>query len=670
MKKPPDNPILTLVNTAQPVNAKGEPDRWANRREGDFSILNGRIYFMRKGRDTKNSNGNDAPQINEIPTPLTDNFVSLIAEQIILDDGAKQENAFLIEGKHKNGQALPALTIPTTQYQAMQWPLRHWGARAIVEADQATPRRLANAILKLSGNIPITTVYQHTGWRKIEGEFHYLSGTGAINAEGLNSKIRIELGEGHMQRYSLPEPPTNPARLAANLFDLMWIAPDNPAVGVSLFCCVVRSVLGECLPIDFSLFLAGQSGSQKSELAALALACFGDFNARTFPANFTDTISDLEFKSHQVKDALLVVDDFAPGVNVVEANKAHVTLERLGRGAGNQGGRGRRNADMTGKASYYPRCMLVITGEEIGKGASLLGRMLIIEMKRGDVELPFLSSMQLMARRGELAAIMAAFVQWLATRISDMKKTFPDKVRDIRYQALQKGFATSHPRAADIYASLYAAADLYMEFSKSVGAINSHQAKKRMNEIETALQSAIQAQSQFQKQTDEVERFIALLRGCFSAGECHVSDYLNQGPPKKHPFVWGWRSSTEQHYIPKASDTSNAEIESVQNPLLSDLAGRGQLIGWIKYAKEDEAVLWLEPEAVFKVLQRFAAAQNDPILIQKSTLWKRLLERGILIESEPDSKSGRKRPDVKKTIAGKRVRALVFDAKLITETDG
>jgi hypothetical protein len=635
MKKPPDNPILTVVKAAQPVNTKGEPDRWANQSTDDFYIENNRMWFLREGRDKKEG------KVNKIPTPLTDNFVALIAEQIILDDGAKQENAFLIEGKHKNGQALPTLTIPAPQYQAMQWPLRHWGARAIVEADQATPRRLANAILKLSGEIPITTVYQHTGWRKIGEEFHYLSGSGAIGAEGLNNKIRVELGEGHMQRYALPGPPTNPAALAANLFDLMSIAPDNPAVGVSLFCCAVRSVLGECLPIDFSLFLAGQSGSQKSELAALALACFGDFNARAFPANFTDTISDLEFKSHQAKDAILVVDDFAPGVNVVEANKAHATLERLGRGAGNQGGRGRRNADMTGKASYYPRCMLVITGEEIGKGASLLGRMLIIEIKRGDVELSFLSSLQLLARRGELAAIMAAYVQWLAPRVSDLKKTFPDKVRDIRYQALQESFATSHPRSADMYASLYAAADLYLDFAESVGAINSICAQRLMDEIETTLKSAIQAQSQFQKQTDEVERFIALLQGCFGAGECHVADHLNQGPPQVHPFVWGWRKPNND----------------------ADISGCGQLIGWINQVKSE---LWLEPEAVFKVVQRFASAQNDPILIQKQTLWKRLLERGILIDSETDSKSGKKRPDVKRGIAGKRARVLVFDTKLIT----
>lgn len=199
MKKPPDNPILTVIKGAQPVTHKGDIDKFADRRVGDFVISLGQIFFMRRGRDHKDG------QVIELPTPLTDNFIALIAEQIILDDGIKQETAFVLEGKQKTGQLLPTLTIPATQYIAMQWPLKHWGARAIVEADQATPRRLANGILKLSGDIPITTVYQHTGWRLLNKQWYYLSNNGAIGAEGLNTEIRVELGEGHLQRYA-PSP--------------------------------------------------------------------------------------------------------------------------------------------------------------------------------------------------------------------------------------------------------------------------------------------------------------------------------------------------------------------------------------------------------------------------------------------------------------------------------
>ena len=178
MKETPDNPILSVIKSAQPVTKQGEIDKFADRRVGDFVISLGQIYFMRRGRDHKDG------QLVELPTPLTHNFIALIAEQIFLDDGLKQETAFVVEGKHKTGLLLSMLTISAAQYIAMQWPLKHWGARAIVEANAATPRRLANGILLLSGDIPITTVYQHTGWRQINHNWYYLTGSGAIGAEG------------------------------------------------------------------------------------------------------------------------------------------------------------------------------------------------------------------------------------------------------------------------------------------------------------------------------------------------------------------------------------------------------------------------------------------------------------------------------------------------------
>lgn len=213
--------------------------------------------------------------------------------------------------------------------------------------------------------------------------------------------------------------------------------------------------------------------------------------------------------------------------------------------------------------------------------------------------------------------------------MTELKRTFPDRVRNIRNDALQEKFTSSHPRAADIYASLFAAADIYIDFAQEAGAITKRAAEEHANNIAEALKAAIQAQSQYEKQSDEVERFIALAHACFGAGECHVGDHLNQGPPQLHPFVWGWRS-------PSAD---------------ADIAGCGQRIGWINQAKGE---LWLEPEAAFKVAQRFAVAQGEPMLIQKHTLYKRIMERGLLAAFDTDNKSGRKRPDPKRSVAGKK----------------
>lgn len=637
-EKPPKKPTLSIVKEAKPVNTEGLADKWGDRRISAYLISKGRIQQI-----TTNKQG-------EQENDLTINFAAIIDEQVTLDDGAKQENAFLISGKHIGGQPLPTLTITASQYLSMQWPLKYWGAKAIISANQATPRQLANAILILSGDIPITTIYQHTGWRLIGGERFYLSHSGAIGANGLDTQTRVDLGEGNIKYYSLPTPPApeNKQRQIAGFCRFLEVAPNNKAVGVAMLCGVVQAILGECLTIDYSMFFAGQSGSQKSEVAAMMMACFGqDFNSRRFPCNFSDSESALESKAFKAKDAVIVVDDYYTGISTQETNRSLLKLDRLGRGAGNKAGRERCNADMSSKPAYYPRGLVVVTGEEFPRGASLNARFLIVEMRRAEVDLVLLSHLQLLASRGDLAAAMAAFAQWLAPRITDLKKSLPLLMKDLRDKARDEKLAQGcNDRAYEILALMNTAASVFIDFAYESGAINNLKAGELSQYIEEVTRQLVRAQSQFQRQTDEVERFKALLRGCFSAGECHVSHHENAGPPDAHPFTWGWRKPGEDISL--------------------SLIGQGQPIGYIHQAKNE---LWLEPEGLFKTIQRFASAQNDPLLIQKATLWKRLLERGLLLEHETDKKSGTKRPDVKKGMKGKRVRVLVFNTNVVTDDE-
>jgi hypothetical protein len=61
------------------------------------------------------------------------------------------------------------------------------------------------------------------------------------------------------------------------------------------------------------VFLAGYTGSQKTELSAIDQAHFGaEFNGRNLPGNWSSTSNALEYQAFQAKDAILTVDDFAP----------------------------------------------------------------------------------------------------------------------------------------------------------------------------------------------------------------------------------------------------------------------------------------------------------------------------------------------------------------------
>lgn len=647
-----------IMQAAHPVNKGGEADYFAPRRAGKYRIKDGIIEFLKPARDQsgrgKSSDDGDAGKIIEIPIALTDNFTALILEEVLLDDGENDSRlAYVIEGRDHRGRLLPPAKVLDDHFASMAWLGKNWGTRATLPAGATIKDNLRAAMYTLSrsafgGDIPRKTIYKHTGWRQIGGVWLYLSGSGAIGESGQDTAVNVELESGHMRLYSLPAPHLRLHQMAGRLLELLHIAPENPAVGAVLLCAIARAPLGECQPVDFSLFLSGRSGSQKSECAALALACFGQFTARTLPANFTDTETDLELKAHQAKDAVFVVDDFAPSTNQIQANRLHAKAENLFRAVGNQAGKGRRNSDLTGRPAYHPRGLVIATGEDNPRGASLLGRLLVIEMKRGDVDLDTLSAFQHLARQKELSAVMAAYLQWLAPRMAELKMTFPPKIIEYRDAAIKAGFAASHPRAADIYASLYAGAEIFMTFIQELRVISEVEAAAVLDDIDMHLINAVKAQGDYQRHTDEVERFKELLRAGFASGEVHVTDHLNQGPPQILPHTWGWRRRADDEDLKPA--------------------GCGAEIGYIN---ESQAELWLIPDSAYRAIQRFASQQNEPLLISQHTLWKRLQERGILLTSERDNRTGTVRPSVSKRIHGgnKRARVLVLSTRIITGND-
>ncbi|WP_256360673.1 hypothetical protein [Methylomonas koyamae] len=108
-------------------------------------------------------------------------------------------------------------------------------------------------------------------------------------------------------------PETEPAhRAATEALTLLSICPASPQIGAALLAAIARAPLREAQAIDFAIWLHGLTGSRKSAAAAIAQSFFGNFGARNFPANWTDSANDAEAKSHQAKDAVFIIDDFKP----------------------------------------------------------------------------------------------------------------------------------------------------------------------------------------------------------------------------------------------------------------------------------------------------------------------------------------------------------------------
>ncbi|MDO9046995.1 MAG: cell wall-binding protein [Methylobacter sp.] len=657
MTKKDERPVLELVETAKKPPRKIIPNKnnGGSGGNGSSKTKNFGIYLIKNGAfyQTKSVRGQDEDTVVEFP--LCD-FTCSIKEEVTQEDGLTDSTFLRVEGRKANGGLLPLVDVPAKSFYSSQgsWANEHWGTLPFIYPGAAKKDNLRAAIhlfSQLDGDIPRRTVFKFTGWRKIGDTWHYLTGSGAITGSGLVDGVEVDLGAGHMSRYQLPTPLTGEQlKIAvADTLALLDVCPAKPHIGVALLAAVARSPLGECHPTDFAIWMHGLTGSKKSAIAAIALAFYGNFTARSFPGNWSDSVNDAEAKSHQAKDAIFVMDDFKPSVSQTEAAKLHAMAERLIRNTGNQAGRGRRDSTMQAKSAPYNRSLMLVTAEDLPRGQSLLGRLLILELTRADVDNSVLTRLQQAAQAGSLAGLMSVYLQWLAPRLDQIKKDFPKNVETFRNAALRDGLASSHPRAPEIYANLAAGAETFLEFLEDSGMMTSEQSNLLLSTIETELRQAFSEQGAYQTDQDETERFLQLLRAALSSGTAHIACRLNQGPPPSRPFSWGWRDA--------------GAVNLAGN---KDYSPMGDCMGWFCDASgTTSAEVWLQQDTAFKIVQQFARSQGDSFLISASSLWRRMYEKGLIVKTEPDKERNRPRLAVKRIVAGQNKRVMVLSADLI-----
>ena len=578
------------------------------------------------------------------PRPLC-NFTANIAEEIIHDDGLNEEVLFCVEGRLHDGTVFPRVEVSSSKFASLSWVTSEWGARPLIHAGTSIKDHLRTAIQGLVPCEKRRKVYGHTGWRKVGDEWLFLHGGGAIGKDGHKAEIEVKAGEGNMRRYQFD--PDGGGDLCADVrasLRLLDISASNPALGVVLLASVYRSPLGEAAPIDHGVFLAGQTGSRKSEAAALALAHFGrNFNARSFPANWDDTESDLEAKGHAAKDCVFVVDDFKPRGATNDVHKLHVKADRLFRSVGNQSGRGRRTSDMKQRAAYHPRGMVLATGEDIPRGTSLRARLALVELSMTDINNGILSELQKAARNGAMERAMGGFLCWMAPSMDEWKNALPDLRRSLRDGANQESFAKAHPRAADIYASLLIGLDLFFMYAESVGAVTAEQKAIQFERCQTVLKEMIAAQGDLQADQDEVNQFLGYLKSSLNGCMCHCGDTFKQGPPTEHPSFWGWR------VIPGHGEES---------PIFDK--PNGEPIGWV-----DEQRVYLDGNLAFAAAQEMAKATGENVAITQRSLWVRINERGLL--QDVVKENGKVRLNPQRRIAGVKRRVYIMSRRTIED---
>jgi hypothetical protein len=546
-------------------------------------------------------------------TALT-NFSARIVSDILLDDGEQGQRELGLEAELPERKVYFALS--TAEFRRMDWVLNRMGPKAIIYPGQQQHARAA--IQWLSREIRQERVFTHLGWRKHGSRWIYLHAGGALCADGPEPKVQVQL-PAVLQAYQLQFPHNSEEIVDAVKASLgcLSVAPDR--ISFPLLASVYRAALGN---VDFSVFLAGRTGVFKTALAALCQQHFGAaMDAANLPGNFASTGNALERMAFYAKDAVLVVDDFAP-TGRHDDGELHCIAERLIRCAGNRQGRSRLSGNGRLSSPKPPRTLVLATGEQLPPGQSIRARLLVVQLALGEVDRATLSDCQRAGHEGQLSMAMGAYLIWAAAHYEELRKRLRNRVHEIRSEG--RGGAT-HARLPGILAELESGWEIFLDFALEVGAIDKAKQRELEQRNEQGLGELAELQIQYH-QSDPASRFVSLLQAALVGGHAHVADRAGGAP--EEATMWGWqRTSMGQAWI-----------------------SRGTRIGWVSGTD-----LFLDPGASYQVAETLAGAEHLGVTGQ--ALRYRLRERGLLRSTD----LGRQTLTVRRMVEG--IPSLVLHLK-------
>ena len=233
-------------------------------------------------------------------TQLT-NFTARIVREYDVTDGVARHKELEIEATVRGENIPKTIRVKAADFVSPKTrvvPLL--GTAAIVYPGWQCDEHVRAAIQELSGHPPVTPVFTHTGWARLNGQWLFLHAGGAIGTDAggdhesancpntnineastlwatgatgaiLNGKV----GDSYfgvrydeiLRRFRLPAPPAGEALVTAIKASLRMLDVGPDRVIMPLYAAIWRAVLGH---VPYSVYLDGETGNGKSLIAALA----------------------------------------------------------------------------------------------------------------------------------------------------------------------------------------------------------------------------------------------------------------------------------------------------------------------------------------------------------------------------------------------------------------
>ena len=561
------------------------------------------------------------------------NFTAEIEREVVKSDGLTTSRQFVVSGRLETGEPLPTIDVPASEFDRLEWLPTSWGASAQVIVGSRYKDHVVAAIKERSDPETVQ-LCQHTGWAQCDDELLYLTDSGGIGAGGLNPDARCEL-QGPLGDFSLPAP-VDPRTL--DLEGILEAFRDLQKDGTALVLlgAAMRAALCHFQPATCSVYLQGTTGTFKSAAAGVLQGFWGSkFDGANLPANWSSTGNALEKTAFLAKDCLLVVDDFVARGTRQEVAYTHRNAERLLRAQGNQSGRSRMTAKAEIRNAFYPRGIVMCTGEDVPNGHSLQARLVIINVARGAIDTSILSQLQRLSRSRHLATIMASFVKWLAAEAKANKLAEAiDMALECDHENIGSG---GHARTQDNLANLLTGLRVFLDFAEDTAEISSSKVQEFMDSATNAARNLAAMQASIDQEASDAQRFLELIRVAVSSGKAHIESKFGGEP--ENPRTLGWR---------KVETYGGFRSEAM-----------GSRIGWA-----DKDAIYIDPGASLSIVKAIASSLDNHLGSSQLAIGKSLSEAGLLTQHEKG------RNTAKVSILGHRPNVFVLRISDIFELDG